>query len=267
MTLNEFDPIPADSVHASPQQAPPPPPKKQSLLTRPLLMGQSLPWLAGGVLGLAFAGWYLFMPSSSAPDAGQLAFGQEQGFSAVQSGSPPASAQPGAAPLQPVQVSEPAPVQTGGLTVPAAGLTVSEGSGSVPEDVVKLIHEGRAFETANREAIMRLSDTVRAQSAALATMQVSLDGIASENRGLADRLAALGARQALPSTARETVGKTARRTPLSGMRLESVQDGMAWVSWQGQTWAVQPGDRLGAVTVSGVNVAERSVTTSAGVLR
>lgn len=260
MTLNEFDPIPADSVHASPQQAPPPPPKKQSLLTRPLLMGQSLPWLAGGVLGLAFAGWYLFMPSSSAPDAGQLAFGQEQGFGAVQSGSPPASAQPGAAPLQPVQVSEPAPVQTGGLTV-------SEGSGSVPEDVVKLIHEGRAFETANREAIMRLSDTVRAQSTALATMQVSLDRIASENRGLADRLAALGARRALPSTARATVGKTARRTPLSGMRLESVQDGMAWVSWQGQTWAVQPGDRLGTVTVSGVNVAERSVTTSAGVLR
>lgn len=260
MTLNEFDPIPADSVHASPQPAPPPPPQKQSMLTRPLLMGQSLPWLAGGVLGLAFAGWYLFMPSSSAPDAGQLAFGQEPGFGVVQSGSPPALS--GQAPLQPVQVSEPAPVQTGGLT-----LTASEGSGSVPEDVVKLIHEGRAFETANREAIMRLSDTVRAQSAALATMQMSLDGIASENRRLADQLTVLGARQALPSTARVAVGKTARRSALSGMRLESLQDGMAWVSWQGRTWAVQPGDRLGAVTVTGVNIADRSVTTSAGVLR
>jgi intracellular multiplication protein IcmG len=230
-------------------------------------MGQSLPWLAGGVLGLAFAGWYLFMPSSSAPDAGQLAFGQEQGFGAVQSGSPPASARPGPAPLQPVQVPEPAPVQTGGLNVPAAALPVSDGSSSVPEDVVKLIREGRAFETANREAITRLSDTVRAQSAALAALQSRLDGLASDNSRLANQLTVLGARPAAPSAAQVAGGRTSKRTALSGMRLEGLQDGMAWVSWQGRTWAVQPGDSLGAVTVHSVNVADRSVTTSAGVLR
>ena len=51
------------------------------------------------------------------------------------------------------------------------------------------------------------------------------------------------------------------------MRLESLQEGMAWVSWQGRTWAVEPGDSLGGVTVQAVNASDRSVTTSAGVLR
>lgn len=51
------------------------------------------------------------------------------------------------------------------------------------------------------------------------------------------------------------------------MRLESLQDGMAWISWQGRTWAVAAGDRLGGVTVRDINPSERSVTTSAGVLR
>lgn len=261
--MNEFEPLPADNAHVSPQPTPPPPPKKQSLLTRPLLMGQSLPWLAGSMLGLAIAGWYLFWPASSAPDAGQLAFGQEPGFGAVQ--SQPISAESTQEQVQPV--AAPATVQTGGLSLPADARMAGEGSGSVPEDVVKLFHEGREFSTANREAITRLSDTVRAQSAALSALQSRLDGLAIENSRLANQLTVLGARQASPAAGHVAGRRTAKRSALSDMRVEGLQDGMAWVSWQGRTWAVQPGDRLGTVTVQGVNVAERSVTTSAGVLR
>ncbi|WP_240153386.1 conjugal transfer protein TraP [Erwinia amylovora] len=250
--MTEFDPQPAESAPVTPQ-APPPPRKKDSLLTRPLFMGQSLPWLAGSALALSVAGWYLLWPA--AQDAGQLAFGQEYGFGAVQQA-------PAAAPAQ----SAPAPLQTGGLTVPTTTVSAT-GAGSVPEDVVKLIREGREFEAANREAITRLSDTVRAQTKALATLQQQLDGVAQENGRLANQLTVLAARPSTDAGGHAAAVRKGARSALAGMRLESLQDGMAWVSWQGRTWAVQPGDSLGVVTVRDVNAAERSVTTSAGVLR
>lgn len=253
--MTEFDPQPAESVPVIPQA--PPPPKKESLLTRKLWLGQSLPWLAGGVLVVGLAGWYLLWPASSAPDAGQLAFGQETGLTVVQRNPAAASAQPAPAP---------APLQTGGLSGPAATLSPPEPAGSVPEDVVKLIREGREFEAANREAITRLSDTVRAQTKALATLQQQLDAISLESTRLGNQLTVLAARP-YPDAASRTAGKRATRSALTGMRLESLQDGMAWVSWQGRTWAVQAGDSLGGITVRDVNASERSVTTSAGVLR
>lgn len=235
--MSEFQSLPVDS--APPPAAPPPVAKKESLLTRPLFMGQSLPWLASGVLVMVSAAWYLFWPASSAPDAGQLAFGQASGL-----------------------VAEP-PAAAGGLNVPGpAGV-----GDSVPEDVVKMICEGREFEHANREAISRLSDTVRAQSAAMAALQARLDGLASDHAAQANRLTVLEARQVPASVVSTGARPTPHRSALAGMRLESVQDGMAWVSWRGRTWAVQPGDTLGTVTVRAVNAADRSVTTSAGVLR
>lgn len=253
--MNEFEPLPADSVSAPPQP-PRPPLKKETLLTRPLLMGQSLPWLAGIVLVLAFAFWYLFWPSSSTPDAEQLAFGPGTGYSA---------AQPAAAPAHSLPLAE--PVKTDGLIAPTETMSVNDAGGSVPEDVVKLIREGREFRAANREAITRLSDTVRAQSKALAGLQQRLDVLATENSRLASQLTVVPVRPAPSGTGRATTGSAGKRSALSGMRLEGLQDGMAWVSWQGRTWAVQPGDSLGTVTVQGVNVLERSITTSAGVLR
>lgn len=251
--MNEFEPQPAESVPVTAKA--PPAPKKESLLTRKLLLGQSLPWLAGGALVISVAGWYLLWPSSSTPDASQLAFGQESGLAVVQQS-------PAAAPAQ----MTPAPLQTGGLSVPEPVLNGAEHGGSVPEDVVKLIREGREFEAANREAITRLSDTVRAQSKALATLQQQLTSIAQENARLGNQLTVLAARPD-PDTAGRVAGKRATRSALGGMRLESLQDGMAWVSWQGRTWAVQAGDSLGGITVRDVNVSDRSVITNAGVLR
>ena len=157
------------------------------------------------------------------------------------------------------------PLQSGGLSVPVSALSAPETGAAVPDEVVKLIREGQEFQKANREAITRLSDTVRAQSAALTGLQQRLDGLASDNKRLANQLTVLEARQT-PAAGNVSTGKPARRTALSGMKLESVQDGMAWIRWQGRTWAVQSGDSLGGLTVREVNTAERSVATSAGVL-
>jgi len=248
--VNEFDPQPAVIAPVTPA-ASPPAPQQQSFLTRPLLLGYSLPWLAGIGLVLGGIAWYVFLPSGFSQDASQRAFGQDAGLEAVQ----PASA-----------ASAPAPLQTGGLSVPAAALSVAEPAGSVPDDVVKLIREGREFEAANREAITRLSDTVRAQTKALATLQQQLAGIAQENARLGNQLTVLAARP-YSEAGGHAASKRATRSALTGMRLESLQEGMAWVSWQGKTWAVQAGDILGGVTVRDVNASEGSVITSAGVLR
>ncbi|WP_254302960.1 conjugal transfer protein TraP [Rahnella sp. BCC 1045] len=242
-------------LNAPPEDAPvpvssPPAPKPAgSILTRPLIFGQSLPWLAGIVIVLAVAAWYFFWPSSSVPDTGQLAFGQPAGMRAVA----PASS---------------IPLQTGGLHVPGAAPSEGIAGGTVPEEVVKMIRDGRDFEAANREAISRLSDTVRAQSAALAALQKQSENQVAENATLANRLTVLEARApAAPTSSVNTKHRSVRRPALAGMQLEGVQDGMAWVKWQGQTWAVQPGQQLGSLTVIEVNADNREVVTSGGVLR
>jgi len=242
--VNEFEPLPAQTAPATPA-APPRVRPEQGFLTRPVLLGYSLPWLAGLSLMFGVVAWYLFWPDSSSQDASQRAFGQNAGFEVVH---------PSAAP---------APLQTGGLSVPA---DTAAAAGSVPEDVMALIREGREFETANREAITRLSDTVRAQTKVLAALQQQVDGIAKENARLGNLVTVLAVRPA-PEPAGHAAGRRVKRSALAGMRLESLQEGMAWVSWQGRTWAVEPGDSLGGVTVQAVNASDRSVTTSAGVLR
>lgn len=245
--MNEFEPLATDIKPAPAHVAPPQ--KKESLMTRKLFLGQSLPWLLGGALVLIFAGWFLFWPASTPPDANQLAFGQDPGFSAVASST----------------TQE--PIMTGGLSEVATTQNVADIDAGMPADVVKLIREGREFEAANREAITRLSETVRAQSTALTSLQQSLDKLAADNSQLSSKLAVLETRQVPVATSQISSNKTSKRSTLSGMRIEGLHDGMAWVSWQGRTWAVQPGDRLGGVTVRDINVEERSVTTSGGVLR
>ena len=246
--MSEFEPKPADSAPVAPA-APPPAAHGQGILTRPVFLGYSLPWLAGIFLALGAMAFYLFWPAPSSTDAGQRAFGQDAGLMAVQTPAP-------------------APPQTGGLSVPAtvSAAGAGAGAGGVPEDVMALVREGREFEAANREAITRLSDTVRAQTKALAALQQQLSGVAQENERLGNLVTVLAARPAADAPGQAAVRK-GTRSALAGLRLESLQDGMAWVSWQGRTYAVQPGDSLGGVTVRDVNAAERSVTTSAGVLR
>lgn len=246
--MNEFDPQPAETAPVAPA-ASPLAAKKQSLLTRPVLLGYSLPWIIVIFLGLGGTAWYLFWPASSSQEASQRAFGQDAGLEAVQ--SPAASA--------------PVPLQTGGLSVPAT-VNTAPAAGSVPDDLVSIIREGREFEAANREAITRLSDTVRAQTKALSALQQQLDGVAQENVRLGNLVTVLAVRPAA-ETSGPVTGRRGTHSALAGLRLESLQDGMAWISWQGRTYAVQSGDRLGGVVVRDISVADRSVTTSAGVLR
>lgn len=253
--MSEFDPQPVQTAPIPPA-ASPSDAHKQGILTRPVLLGYSLPWLLGIFVGLGGLAWFLFWPSSASQDASQRAFGQDGGLESVQ--------QPAATPVPPAATS--APLQTGDLSIP---VTVNTGAiaNSAPDDLAAQVREGREFEAANREAITRLSDTVRAQTKALAVLQQQLDGVAQENVRLGKLVTVLAVSPVADKTGRVSSGRKGTRSTLAGMRLESLQDGMAWISWQGRTWAVEPGDSLGGVTVRDIDTSGRSVMTSAGVLR
>lgn len=243
--MSEFQPLPTDTP--TPIAPPTPARSQQGFLARPIFLGLSIPWLLGSVLFIGAAAWYFFWPVSSTPDPGQLAFGTPNSFSSVQPAATP-------------------PIETGGLSVPTT--TDAPAGSSVPEEVVKMIRDGRDYEAANREAITRLSNTVRAQTTTIANLQKTMDAQASQVTAITNRLTVLEARESTPAAHHvKGVRKQSNRSAISGMRIESIQDGMAWVSWQGRTWAVQAGDRLGPVTITDVNAANREVSTTYGTLR
>lgn len=241
--MNEFQSLPEEPESQQPIAAAPSVQKKW--LMRPRFLGQSLPMLAVYTLIILLGGWYAFKPDSTDTNVSQLAFG----------GSGSSSFQPvaGASAVRPIQ-----PVKTESAPVTA-----------VPDDVMNLINEGKSFSGANREAISRLSDTVRAQTAALAALQKQVTLLSSEYGALANRLTVLESRPVARLNSEEHSYGYHRSRPsaVSGMHLESIQGDMAWIAWQGKTWAVQEGMHLGPVVIQDINAAESQVMTSAGPLR
>lgn len=62
--------------------------------------------------------------------------------------------------------------------------------------------------------------------------------------------------------------RTARSAnPLSGVKINSLYPGLAWVTWQGSSWALRPGDQFAGTTILGIDEQKREIVTSAGVIR
>lgn len=49
--------------------------------------------------------------------------------------------------------------------------------------------------------------------------------------------------------------------------INSLYPGLAWVTWQGSSWALRPGDRFAGATVLRIDERKREVVTSSGVIR
>lgn len=207
---------------------------------RPYVAGLSLPWLVGIVLILGVTGWYLFAPAKTTP-VNRLAF--QDDFE--QQPAPAAG-----------------PVTTRNEAVPASDL------GQFKNEVATMIGGVRTYAEVNRNAIQRLSETVKAQGAAQQTLQQQLAEAQAQNSLLSARITFLEGRPGAMASA-QRAGKPAAkaRSPLIGMHVQAIQNGMAWVYWQDQTWAVSTGDRLGQVTVTGIDAPAREVQTSAGTIK
>ena len=62
--------------------------------------------------------------------------------------------------------------------------------------------------------------------------------------------------------------RTARSaSPLSGVKINSLYPGLAWVTWQGSSWALRPGDQVAGTTILSIDEQKREIVTSAGVIR
>ncbi len=58
-----------------------------------------------------------------------------------------------------------------------------------------------------------------------------------------------------------------RDNSLRGATVTSLYPGLAWVNYQGSTWALRPGDRIGQATVQSIDTQQRQVITTGGVIR
>ena len=239
--MSEFSTAPTVTT---PSEAPPthPMPAKPGLMQRKLLFGLTLPWLAGAVLALGLFAAYLFAPDLNGGDGGSAA--TQDTFSEAEYGQ------------------STAPVALAAVE-PAGGADAVQ----LQNDVATMVGGVRSFAETNRTAISRLADTVKTQSTALAAMKQQMADLQAQNNQLLFRLSVLEAKPvAVVSQVNDRVAPRSR-SALAGMRLDAVQNGMAWVYWQGKTWAVKAGDRLGRVTITGIDAQAREVSTSAGVLK
>ncbi|WP_164359435.1 conjugal transfer protein TraP [Pseudomonas viridiflava] len=241
------------SQAAAPAPASAPPPSgDQHWLKRPIVLGQSIPWLALYVLIIMAAGVYFFRPEP-VPNVNRLAFdGQDL----------PAVAQ--TAPLS-FDTASNGQMNSGGATLQlGSASTLSQ----MQDEVAAMIKAVRTHSEVNRQAIEQLALKVNGMADNQAMLKQQIAELQAQN-------ALLSARGAVGPTTqtRKGVAATAKprplpsSSPLAGMRLSSVQNGMAWVFWEDKTWAVQVGDTLGPVTVTDIDAPSRLVRTSAGTLQ
>lgn len=111
-----------------------------------------------------------------------------------------------------------------------------------------------------------LSDALRKDEDALRNLMTRVQALeaAAQQATPAPRTAAQPAQAADTTPAPR---RTTARSAVSGMRIVSMNSGMAWIRWKDSTWSVRQGDRLGSVTITGIDPAERTVTTTGGVIR
>lgn len=143
------------------------------------------------------------------------------------------------------------------------------------------LQDVRAYAEANREVITRLAGRVEQQSLRLAEQQRHLEALVKSGAAVSTDKRPTTALPPAPAAASVKSGATRKmsveKASLTGQRgstvatkdiqLVSIASGMAWVKWQDKTWAVIPGDRLGSLTIRHIDTAERTVHTSAGIIR
>ncbi|WP_387691543.1 hypothetical protein [Photorhabdus sp. RM71S] len=71
------------------------------------------------------------------------------------------------------------------------------------------------------------------------------------------------------TTATSARSKPRAKSSWSGHKaqINSLYPGLAWVTWQGSSWALRPGDRFAGATVLSIDESKREIVTSSGVIR
>ncbi len=249
--MSEFGTKEAQEPSSAPANLPPPN-DDQHWLKRPILLGQSIPWLALYGLVIIAAAVYLFRPDP-APNVNRLAFDGQDLPSAMQSGTLSFDA------------SSNGQANSGGVMAqPGSASSLSQ----MQDEVAAMIGDVRTHSEVNRQAIEQLALKVNGLADGQALLKQQVVELQAQNALLSARehTAPSGPSQRTVAVAAKPLSAPPSG-PLSGMHLRAVQNGMAWVMWEDKTWAVQVGDTLGAITVTGIDASSRLVRTSAGTLQ
>lgn len=232
--MNEFNP--QAPVEDAIPVAPVNPGLRYHLLERKYLLGLTGPWLLGLSLMLLAGLWYTLAPdSASGPSVSDLAG------------------------LDGSAVSE--PIQT--LAAPTPQDRNERGNTQFQTDMTRIVTSVREYSSANRTAIQRLSDDVKGLTQQVASQQQRIDQYQSQ-------IDALKARQVMQDVVRvqPSVKKSPPHTPPGAtMHLSEIQDGAAWIYWEGKTWSVKEGDTLGKISITRIDAQNRQVFTSSGIIR
>ncbi|EAW2473700.1 conjugal transfer protein TraP [Salmonella enterica subsp. enterica serovar Muenchen] len=212
------------------------------------IWGLSPALLAGCLVLLLLAVWYLFLRSP----AGQSTLGDQ--FGEADTAIPAWQETPSA--------SSPSP----SATVPAgAGAGVGDMNSLATDLKSELDSRDEKFRsTLNmlQESVSKLSEAIRKDETYAQETRRMVSDLETQISGLSARAAA---DSVAPTSA--TAQKKKAASPVSGMKIMSMENGMAWIRWQGSTWAVREGDPLGKVTITRIDPASRTVTTTGGILR
>lgn len=235
----------------------PDPREKPPFWKRELLFGYSLPWLLGITLLAVASLWYLFGPSLSFSNNTP----SESSFSEVENTLD--GAQHSAVEAIPQASTTPTTTQP---AVQASPPMVQGDTVSMMTDIRDELNDrDRKINdslTSIKDSVTRLSDAIKRDEAYAVETRAQLNDLTQKLAGLETRASATeSSRPASLPQKRQTT------SAVSGMKIMSLEAGMAWIKWQGSTWSVREGDTLGKVTIRQIDPATRSVVTTGGTLR
>lgn len=118
-------------------------------------------------------------------------------------------------------------------------------------------------EEALKNLLARVSKLEEEKVAAVKQASVSTPSATTEATGTGKLKNSKNSTQKTATTARPHKGTSA----ISGMRIVSMDSGMAWIKWRDSTWSVRQGDSLGTVTINAIRPDLRVVETSGGTIR
>lgn len=225
---------------------------------RDLLLGYSLPWILGALVILVVGAGYLFGPSlpfmSKTPS--------DSAFSEVENtlGRANTDTTGGVSPLSAHQSSE--------LSVQSPPLPDAAHNDKMAL-MTDIRDELNARDSKTNSILITLKDSVSQLSEAIKRDETYAVETRNQLNTLIQRLTALEAKQAAAtvSTSKPSSGKRETASLISGMKVMSLENGMAWIKWQGSTWAVREGDTLGKITIRQIDPVSRSIITTGGTLR
>jgi intracellular multiplication protein IcmG len=216
-------------------------PKGPKLIALPL--GLKLTPVQAGIAGMSLVAIILFaLMRNSAPE-GNGAPPQFASQDTVASPAPTVA-------VQPVVVTP--QQQPASLSVPSGESTAA--MSAAEQDAIENL---RVYGENNRQGLTALDQRLRAVE-----RQLSL--LAQPKTA---EPAPLPTKAAAAKPAATSHYKTTRASGLKGATISSLYPDLAWVMYQGSTWAVRPGDRLGNASVERIDMEKREVITTAGIIR